>query len=53
MGGKPTAYVCEKGFCRLPAIAPEKLAAQIATARPYRDAPLGPAEFVDPGGGPA
>ncbi|HET8540137.1 MAG TPA: thioredoxin domain-containing protein [Anaeromyxobacter sp.] len=35
-GGKPTAYVCEKGSCRLPAIAPEKLAAQIATVRPYR-----------------
>jgi uncharacterized protein YyaL (SSP411 family) len=35
-GGKPTAYVCEKGFCRLPAIAPEKLASQVAPARPYR-----------------
>jgi hypothetical protein len=35
-GGKATAYVCEKGSCRLPAIAPEKLASQIATVRPYR-----------------
>ncbi len=34
-GGKATAYVCEKGLCRLPAIAPEKLAAQLATVRPY------------------
>jgi uncharacterized protein YyaL (SSP411 family) len=33
--GRPTAYVCEKGLCRLPAIAPEKLASQIAPARPY------------------
>jgi uncharacterized protein YyaL (SSP411 family) len=33
--GRPTAYVCEKGLCRLPAIAPEKLAAQIAPVRPY------------------
>jgi uncharacterized protein YyaL (SSP411 family) len=33
--GRPTAYVCEKGLCRLPAIAPEKLAAQISPARPY------------------
>ena len=33
--GRPTAYVCEKGQCRLPAIAPEKLAAQIAPVRPY------------------
>jgi uncharacterized protein YyaL (SSP411 family) len=35
-GGQPTAYVCEKGSCRLPAIAPEKLAGQLATVRPYR-----------------
>jgi uncharacterized protein YyaL (SSP411 family) len=34
-GGRPTAYVCERGQCRLPAIAPEKLAAQIAPVRPY------------------
>jgi uncharacterized protein YyaL (SSP411 family) len=33
--GRPTAYVCEKGQCRLPAIAPEKLAAQLAPVRPY------------------
>ncbi|GAO03374.1 thioredoxin domain-containing protein [Anaeromyxobacter sp. PSR-1] len=35
-GGRATAYVCERGACRLPAIAPEKLAAQIAPVRPYR-----------------
>jgi uncharacterized protein YyaL (SSP411 family) len=34
-GGRTTAYVCERGQCRLPAIAPEKLAAQIAPVRPY------------------
>jgi uncharacterized protein YyaL (SSP411 family) len=35
VGGQPTAYVCERGACRLPAIAAEKLAAQIAPVRPY------------------
>jgi hypothetical protein len=34
-GGRPTAYVCEKGQCRLPAIAPEKLQAQVETVTPY------------------
>ncbi|HET7827022.1 MAG TPA: thioredoxin domain-containing protein [Anaeromyxobacter sp.] len=34
-GGRATAYVCEKGFCRLPAIEPDKLAGQIAPVRPY------------------
>jgi uncharacterized protein len=34
--GRPTAYVCEKGQCRLPAIAPEELAEQVAPIRPYR-----------------
>jgi hypothetical protein len=37
-GGRATAYVCEKGQCRLPAISPEKLAAEIAPVRPYRPA---------------
>jgi uncharacterized protein YyaL (SSP411 family) len=34
-GGRPTAYVCEKGQCRLPAISPEKLASQIEPVVPY------------------
>jgi uncharacterized protein YyaL (SSP411 family) len=33
--GRATAYVCEKGSCRLPAIAPEKLASQLEPVRPY------------------
>ncbi len=36
IGGKPTAYVCERGSCRLPAIDPEALRAQIQPVRPYR-----------------
>jgi uncharacterized protein YyaL (SSP411 family) len=34
--GSATAYVCERGACRLPAIAPEKLAAQLEPVKPYR-----------------
>ncbi len=34
-GGRTTAYVCEKGVCALPAIAPEKLASQLTPVRPY------------------
>jgi uncharacterized protein YyaL (SSP411 family) len=33
--GRPTAYVCERGACSLPAISAEKLAAQLAPVRPY------------------
>jgi uncharacterized protein len=34
--GHPTAYVCERGACRLPAISAEKLAAQLRPVRPLR-----------------
>ena len=36
VSGVPTAYVCEGGACRLPAVTPEKLADQLRPVRPYR-----------------
>jgi uncharacterized protein YyaL (SSP411 family) len=41
-GGQPTAYVCERGACRLPAIAAEKLAAQLAPVRAYESTVTSP-----------
>jgi uncharacterized protein YyaL (SSP411 family) len=35
IGGQPTAYVCQRGACQLPAISPDKLASQIGTAKGY------------------
>jgi uncharacterized protein YyaL (SSP411 family) len=35
IGGRATAFVCQRGACQLPAISPDKLAAQLASARGY------------------
>jgi uncharacterized protein len=35
VGGQPTAYVCERGACHLPAIAADKLASQLGPVRSY------------------
>jgi uncharacterized protein YyaL (SSP411 family) len=35
VGGQPTAYVCERGACKLPATTGEKLAEQLRATRPY------------------
>jgi uncharacterized protein YyaL (SSP411 family) len=35
VGGQATAYVCERGACRLPAISPDELAEELRPVRPY------------------
>jgi uncharacterized protein YyaL (SSP411 family) len=35
LGGRPTAYVCERGACQLPAHDPEALSKQLAAVAPY------------------
>ncbi len=35
LGGRPTAYVCERGRCELPLRDAEALATLLAHARPY------------------
>jgi hypothetical protein len=34
VGGKTTAYVCERGRCQLPSISPDALQESLATVRP-------------------
>jgi uncharacterized protein YyaL (SSP411 family) len=36
IGGRPTAYVCERGACQLPARDPERLLEQLRPVRPLR-----------------
>jgi uncharacterized protein YyaL (SSP411 family) len=38
IGGRTTAYVCERGQCQLPAISPDKLAGNLAPTRPIHPA---------------
>jgi uncharacterized protein YyaL (SSP411 family) len=35
LGGKPTAYVCERGACQLPTHEPDALLKQLAAVAPY------------------
>ena len=35
VSGQPTAYVCDRGACRLPVIRADKLAEQLRTVKPY------------------
>jgi uncharacterized protein YyaL (SSP411 family) len=48
VSGQPTAYVCERGACHLPAISPDKLASQLGTARAYPPEPPAPEAGVAP-----
>jgi len=36
VSGLPTAYVCQRGACHLPAISPEKLEDELKAVRSYR-----------------
>jgi uncharacterized protein YyaL (SSP411 family) len=48
VSGQATAYVCEHGACHLPAIAPEKLASQLGTARGYPPPPAAEESTASP-----
>ena len=51
IGGRPTAYVCERGRCELPTSKPPVFAKQIAKRKPYPsfvDAPPRPLPFERP-----